>query len=79
MKLYLITQSKETGYDTFDSAVVAAKDEATAKTIHPGGQDSWGDVCRSWCKTPEAVVAELIGTAVKGTKQGLILASFNAS
>lgn len=35
MKLYLISQDKIDGYDTYDSAVVAAKDEADARTIHP--------------------------------------------
>jgi len=35
MKLYLISQDRISGYDTYDSAVVAAKDEADARTIHP--------------------------------------------
>lgn len=35
MKLYLISQDKLDGYDTYDSAVVAAKDEFDARTIHP--------------------------------------------
>lgn len=37
MNLYLISQDKVTGYDTYDSAVVCAKDEADARTIHPSG------------------------------------------
>ena len=78
MKLYLLTQSEENSYDTYDSVVVAAKDEATAKTIHPSDPASWGSISRSWCKAPKAVTARLIGTAVKGTPQGVILASFNA-
>ena len=35
MKLYLISQDRVSGYDTYDSAVVVAKDEADARTIHP--------------------------------------------
>ena len=35
MKLYLISQDVNTGYDTYDSAVVSAKSEADARTIHP--------------------------------------------
>lgn len=35
MKLYLISQDKVKGYDTYDSAVVAAKDKEDARTIHP--------------------------------------------
>ena len=58
MKLYLITQSKNNGYDTFDSAVVVAEDENDARLIHPSyGYDgetadkwdsennTWGRVC----------------------------------
>lgn len=36
MNLYLLTQNDNTGYDTYDSAVVAAKDETQARSIHPG-------------------------------------------
>jgi len=35
MNLYLITQSQNEGYDTYDSAVVAAKSPEDAKNIHP--------------------------------------------
>jgi hypothetical protein len=37
MKLYLISQDRISGYGTYDSAVVVAKDEADARTIHPSG------------------------------------------
>jgi hypothetical protein len=59
-------------YDVFDSAVVAAKDEESARKIHPGlgGLDSW-------VKSKEVKV-ELIGEAIKGTKAGVIVSSFNA-
>jgi len=35
MNLYLITQDVNNGYDTFDSAVVSAKSEIDARTVHP--------------------------------------------
>ena len=35
MKLYLLSQEVVTGYDTYDSAVVAAESEDDARTIHP--------------------------------------------
>lgn len=35
MNLYLLTQNKVEGYDTYDAAVVAAKNEADARLIHP--------------------------------------------
>ena len=35
MKLFLISQGENDGYDTYDSAVVCAKDEEAAKRITP--------------------------------------------
>ena len=35
MKLFLISQDAVDGYDTYDSAVVAAKDEQAARETHP--------------------------------------------
>ena len=37
MKLFLISQDENNGYDTYDSAVVCAKDEEAAKRITPAG------------------------------------------
>ena len=37
MKLFLISQEKVTGYDTYDCAVVSAESEADARNIHPNG------------------------------------------
>ena len=47
MKIYLISQTVNTGYDTYDSAVVIAEDEEEAKRICPekyykcGKDDHW--------------------------------------
>lgn len=35
IKLYLISQDKNNDYDTYDSAVVAARNEIEAAQIHP--------------------------------------------
>ncbi len=35
MKLYLLSQSYRSGYDTYDSCVVCAESEDEAKYIHP--------------------------------------------
>lgn len=35
MKLFLISQSRVDGYNTYDSAVVAAESESDARNIHP--------------------------------------------
>jgi len=79
MKIWLLTQTKNIGYDTFDSAVVAANTKEEAKLIHPNGglNSSNVTVYYDWAAS-KYVVAELIGTAVKGTKKGVICASFNA-
>jgi len=89
MNIYLISQSVNNDYDTFDSAVVVAKSAVEARNINP--QRSWGDHERlfvnwddigrwtSWCYKPSQVQVEYIGRAsVKTKKPGVILASFNA-
>lgn len=77
MKLFKLSQDSATGYDTYDSCVVAAKNEETAKTISPDTFNSFGEKS-SWADSPDDVLCECLGTATKGTKQGVILASFNA-
>ena len=37
LKLYRISQTVNTGYDTYDSAVVVAESEDAAREIHPDG------------------------------------------
>ncbi len=74
MNLYLISQTDNIDYDTYDSAVVAAPDEESAKRIPPT-EDSWDS---SWAKSPDSVKVKLIGAASPDIEQGVILASFNA-
>jgi hypothetical protein len=38
MKLWKIWQNEQRGYDTYDSAVVAADTADLAKTLHPDGR-----------------------------------------
>lgn len=87
MKLYRISQEENNGYDTYDSAVVAAPDEETAKDIAPDNYSTrcvmvdWERAKRAysdWAKTRDAVKVEYIGEAKEGTEQGVIVASFNA-
>lgn len=70
MRLWLISQDINSGYDTYDSAVVAAETEDAARNISVGGAGTW-------CK-PEHVRVEVIGEALSGTSEGVILASFHA-
>ena len=41
MNIYLISQTINCNYDTYDSAVVYAFDEEEAKHIHPNGSLVW--------------------------------------
>lgn len=82
MKLWLISQNKNTDYDTYSDAVVAAETEEEARKIHPHNgkcvnwwNEEWG--MDDWTK-PENVKVKLIGTAKDGTKKGVICASFHA-
>jgi len=70
VKLWLLTQEENEGYDTFDGCVVAAIDEKSAKEFHPDFYDSWSS-------KPENVRAKLLWDAYDG-ESGIILASFNA-
>ena len=94
MKLFRIYQDVNRGYDTYDSAIVAAHDEDMARCIHPGGSYRWdgthwsvtnpsGHVSREseWSPTwaaPQRVGVKLIGEASPDTEAGVICASFNA-
>ena len=82
MNLYRISQDENNDYDTYDSAIVCAKDEESARKIRPDNA-TWEDVKRKdygdeWAIHPEQVTVELIGTAKDDIKEGVILASFNA-
>lgn len=80
MNLYLISQSEKNGYDTYDSAVVAAETTEEARLIRAGG-DKWpseGDQNWDWAETPDQVTVKLLGQAVADTPAGVVLASYNA-
>jgi len=79
MKLYHISQSSETGYDTFDSAVVAAKSPKAASLMHPhDGADIRSKKSDDWTNDPEKVTVKHIGYAQQSVKAGVICSSFNA-
>jgi len=75
MNLYKITRDTPASWDEFRGAVVAAETVMEAVKIHPRGREIEDD--DSWVPHT-AVSAEWIGTAVPGTKQGVILADFKA-
>jgi len=79
MNLYLISQNVNRGWDTYDSAVVAAESEEAARSIHPGkaNWDGKSEMYGTWC-AKEDVYARLIGKAARGIQPGVVCASFNA-
>lgn len=48
MNLYLVHQNSESGYDTYDSFVVSAPDEETARRTHPEGECIWYEEEQQW-------------------------------
>lgn len=81
MKLFLISQSVNEAYDTYDSAVVAAESEEQAKMTHPSKNvTDWDGTSERWGSWTEAanVQVKLIGEALPETPAGVICASFNA-
>lgn len=63
-------------YDCYDSCVVAAESEETARLIYPDAKKdgSWASdeqAIEQWT-TPENVEIELIGTAAFGIQKGVI-------
>lgn len=78
MKLYLLKQNENNSYDTYDSCVVCAENEADAKTISPdGGAFEEGARWSNWATRKEAITCEEIGEANANQKRGVIIASFN--
>lgn len=91
MKLWLLTQKENSGYDTYDSCVVVAENARIAKFFDPNGHDwrkradkfnNWSGnrFGSTWASRPAFVQAKCIGEADKRyMKSGtVIIASFNA-
>lgn len=83
MKLWLISQTVNDGYDTYDGAVVAAETEDVARHVHPRDPYNIGawwinDHAMDTWAHPKDVSATYIGEAKPDTVHSVILASFNA-
>jgi len=77
MNLYHISQTQNTEYDTFDSAIVAAETSEIARHIVPNG-NTFDAAYNAWCDSPGMVTVVLIGEATPKTLRGVVLSSFNA-
>lgn len=85
MNIYLLTQTISQGYDTHDSCVVIANSPEEAICIHPEEGCVWSELSRtqawtssSWARTPDQVNCTLVGVAELGSKESVVVASFNA-
>lgn len=83
LKLYLVSQSVNLGYATYDAIIVVAYNSSAAKKINPEdliyvkGDTKWGDY--GWAENPSQCQARCIGTASLSMKNNtVVLASFNA-
>jgi hypothetical protein len=91
--LWLLSQVVSTGYDTYDSCVVAAKDEHSAKRIHPSpfrddrfseALGTWVDRRGependgTWAHRPDQVKAVRIGVTLDQPHGAVVCSSFNA-
>jgi len=82
MNIYLISQDENNDYDTYDSAVVIAKDEHAARLTKPGGVragEVWNgtvDQYSSWTDAKNVTV-KFIGVSLSH-EPGIVCASFNA-
>lgn len=79
LNIYKISQNINNRYDTFDSIIVAALNEESARTIHPEGSwPKYENPYAAWCNTPDQVKVEYIGVADSKIEESIILSSFNA-
>lgn len=74
MNIYYISQNVNNEWDTYESAVVAAPDENTARNMHPSGDDDY--TTEMWCE-PKDVIVKYLGEAAEGIAQGVICAEFS--
>jgi hypothetical protein len=94
MGLYLLTQTQNKGYDTYDSCVVVGARPEEARRVHPRGDrvwdggawvyedgnrvEYWVAYTGSWVRDIEAVTVTYLGVADASLKPGVVCASFNA-
>ena len=80
LKLYRISQNENDGWDTYDSAVVAAYGPDEAAAMNPGGKWEENNIYNCWASKPDNVTVEYIGDAFpdRFSEPQFIISSFNA-
>lgn len=89
-RLYLLSQTDNSGYCTYKEVVVCAPDEYTAVRMHPSNTFEYREdqgwfinstypvPDKSWAYTHKSVECQLIGVAAVDTEIGVICADFTA-
>lgn len=77
MKIYLISQTVNKDWNTYDSFVVYAENEEDAKLVHPLN-DINSNYAGSWVQRVEDIQVTYLGEAKDGAERGEILSSYNA-
>lgn len=80
MKLFLLTQTENTGMYTYNSLVVIASSEDEAKIIHPLNgrsciKDPWSNKC--WASSPNNVIVTYLGEADPNVKLTIVCKSYS--
>ena len=78
MNLYLISQTQNENYDTFDALIVCAENEEDARNITPDADNYFSSKHSNWCDSPDEVTVEYLGIASSKITKEIILGSFNA-
>jgi len=83
LKLYLVSQTENSGYDTYDSFVIACESEEEARhTIPSNGlvmtEEDWSHPYSSWCSSSDSVKVTYLGIADPSVHHGIVCSSFNA-
>lgn len=79
LKLYLLEQNQNRGYETYDSCVVVAENPEEARKIHPSGDSNSKYGHYTWADKPDSVFVTLVGSASSKLKKGTVIcSSFNA-
>jgi hypothetical protein len=79
VKLFLIEQSENSDYETYDAAVVIAENEEEARNMNPATgekmtKQEWAD--SFWCFSSQNVRVTYLGESVDN-KKGLVCTSFS--
>ena len=78
MNIYLVTQTKNQDYGTYDSFICYAKTEEDARNMTPEGKAFNEFRIYSWCSNQNHANVKFIGISEDADKEEVILASFNA-